>query len=50
MIISCIMVLSIAMVLWSCNVDIPEAPHVSEDSISVRKIAIMGDSYSTYEG
>lgn len=50
MIISYIMVLSMTMVLWSCDADIPEAPHVSEDSTYVRKIAIMGDSYSTFEG
>ena len=47
---TCIMVLSMAMVLWSCDADMPEVPYVPEDSTLVRKISIMGDSYSTFEG
>ena len=39
-----ITVLLIAMTLFSCNPDNPD------DSTSVKKISIMGDSYSTFEG
>lgn len=39
-----ITVLLIAMTLFSCNPDNPD------DTTSVKKISIMGDSYSTFEG
>ena len=41
-----ISILLLSMTLWSCNNDIPDTP--SEPGI--KKIAIMGDSYSTFEG
>ena len=41
-----ISILLLSMPLWSCNNDIPDTP--SEPGL--KKIAIMGDSYSTFEG
>lgn len=47
----CITTLLMAVILWSCNADIPEVPYNPEDSTFVKKkISIMGDSYSTFEG
>lgn len=40
----CIITLLIAMTLCSCTPDPPEGP------VTVKKISIMGDSYSTFEG
>ena len=40
----CIITLLIAMTLFSCNPDNPD------DTTTVKKVSIMGDSYSTFEG
>lgn len=41
-----ISILLLSMTLWSCNNDIPDTP----SEAGIKKIAIMGDSYSTFEG
>ena len=38
-----------SMTLWSCDNDIPDTPN-EPGIVAIRKIAIMGDSYSTFEG
>ena len=43
-----IMTLLIAMMLCSCNPDNLDSPNGADDS--VKKVSIMGDSYSTFEG
>ena len=39
-----------AMILWSCDAELPEVSSDPSDSTAVKKVSIMGDSYSTYEG
>lgn len=50
-ILQCITLFLMVMILWSCNVEIPDVPYEPWDSTFVKKkISVMGDSYSTFEG
>lgn len=43
--------LLMAVALWSCDAGIPELPYDPTDSTFVKKkVSIIGDSYSTFEG